>query len=178
MAPEEESKPEAPRQDAPPGPKAAPRRDRRPGRGRRGRGRGGRPPKPSLSEPTSSPAPEAPNPRDEPEPIFELAGEASPEADTRMPAVELTEHSEEAPAAPAGLHPSQSASPVSVEKAIEEVSAVIDTLRGALDDMDELLEMLEMFERQKNADEREIESLRRALRQIHRPRDAGHHPHR
>jgi chaperonin cofactor prefoldin len=65
-----------------------------------------------------------------------------------------------------------------VEKAIEEVSAVIDTLRSALEDMDELLEMLEMFERQKNANEREIDSLRRALRQMHRPRDAGHHPHR
>jgi hypothetical protein len=44
--------------------------------------------------------------------------------------------------------------------------------------MEEVLEMLELFERQKNADEREIESLRRALRQIHRPREAGYQQRR
>jgi hypothetical protein len=44
--------------------------------------------------------------------------------------------------------------------------------------MEEVLEMLELFERQKNLDEREIESLRRALRQVNRPRDAGRHQHR
>jgi hypothetical protein len=65
-----------------------------------------------------------------------------------------------------------------VEQAIEEVNAVVDVLRTALDDMEEVLEMLEVFERQKNADEREIDSLRRALRQVHRPRDTGHHQHR
>lgn len=58
--------------------------------------------------------------------------------------------------------------------AIEEVNGIVDALRNALDDMEEVLEMLELFERQKNADEREIESLRRALRQMHRPRDGGH----
>jgi hypothetical protein len=44
--------------------------------------------------------------------------------------------------------------------------------------MEEVLELLENFERQKNADENEIDSLRRALRQVHRPRDPGHHSHR
>jgi hypothetical protein len=72
----------------------------------------------------------------------------------------------------------QPASPAAVEKAIEEVSNIVETLRTALDEMEEVLEMLEVFERQKNADEREIESLRRAVRQIHRPRDGGHHHHR
>jgi hypothetical protein len=61
--------------------------------------------------------------------------------------------------------------------AIEEVNRIIDSLRDSLDDMESVLEMLEQFERQSNADEREIESLRRALRHLQRPRDGGH-PHR
>jgi predicted RNase H-like nuclease (RuvC/YqgF family) len=58
--------------------------------------------------------------------------------------------------------------------AIEEVNRIIDSLRDSLDDMESVLEMLEQFERQSNADEREIESLRRALRHLQRPRDGGH----
>jgi hypothetical protein len=43
--------------------------------------------------------------------------------------------------------------------------------------MEEVLETLELAERQKDADENEIESLRRALRQFHRPREPGRrHP--
>ena len=44
--------------------------------------------------------------------------------------------------------------------------------------MPDVTDVLELFERQKNADEREIESLRRAVRQMHRPRDAGHQQYR
>ena len=65
-----------------------------------------------------------------------------------------------------------------MEGAIEEVNGIIDTLRTALDEMEEVLEMLEVFERQQSLDEREIESLRRALRQGHRPREGGHQQHR
>ncbi len=36
--------------------------------------------------------------------------------------------------------------------------------------MEEVLETLELAERQQDADEREIESLRRALRPLQRPR--------
>jgi aminoglycoside phosphotransferase len=36
-----------------------------------------------------------------------------------------------------------------------------------------VLETLELAERQKIDDEREIESLQRALRQLHRPREGG-----
>jgi hypothetical protein len=39
--------------------------------------------------------------------------------------------------------------------------------------MEEVLETLEIAERQKDADEREIESLRRALRQLQRPRSGS-----
>ena len=72
------------------------------------------------------------------------------------------------------LHP---ATPATVQRAIEEVNQIIDSLRETLDDMEEVLEMLEVFERQGNADERELESLRRALRQMQRPREGGS-PHR
>ena len=41
--------------------------------------------------------------------------------------------------------------------------------------MEEVLELAELADRQKTADEREIESLRRALRQLQRPR--GQRPH-
>ena len=46
--------------------------------------------------------------------------------------------------------------------------------------MEEVLELTELAERQKNLDEREIDSLRRALRQLQlprstRPREDAHH---
>ena len=57
------------------------------------------------------------------------------------------------------------------------MNEIIDSLKDSLEQMDEVLESLEYFERQGDADEREIESLRRTLRQLQRPRDAGRHSH-
>jgi hypothetical protein len=82
------------------------------------------------------------------------------------------------PPAPLPPRERRPAAPLSVQNAIEEVNHIVGTLREALDDMDEVLETLESAERQKDADEHEIESLRRALRQLHRPRDGGPPPHR
>jgi plasmid stabilization system protein ParE len=65
------------------------------------------------------------------------------------------------------------AAPASVQQAIEDVNQIIGALKEALDEMDEVLETLELAERQKTADEQEIESLRRSLRQLQRPRDMG-----
>ncbi len=62
---------------------------------------------------------------------------------------------------------------MAVQEAIEEVNRIIATLRATLEDMDEVLETLELAERQKIADEQEIETLRRGLRQLHRPKDSG-----
>jgi len=56
-----------------------------------------------------------------------------------------------------------------VSQAIEQVTGVIEELKHALSEMEEVLETLELAERQKIDDEREIESLQRALRQLHRP---------
>jgi hypothetical protein len=67
---------------------------------------------------------------------------------------------------------------MAVQQAIEEVNHVIETLRATLEDMEAVLETLELAERQKNADEQEIETLRRGLRHLYRPREGGqHHPH-
>ncbi|HXP62947.1 MAG TPA: hypothetical protein VN829_20770 [Dongiaceae bacterium] len=62
---------------------------------------------------------------------------------------------------------------MTVQEAIEDVNDILETLRQALERMEEVLETLELAERQKDADENEIESLRRALRQFHRPREGG-----
>lgn len=68
-----------------------------------------------------------------------------------------------------------------IHQAIDEVMQIVESLKGALDKMEEVLELVEVAERQKLADEREIESLRRALRQLQRPRgprppeDEAHH---
>ena len=178
MAPEEESKAEVTQPETP-GPRGNPRRERGPGRGRRGRGRGRRPKQPAVGSP-DLPEAEAASAPAGPEPVFELADEPGKESEPETPVAELAEtvSDEEPSISPPVGKSGQPASPASVEQAIEEVSGVIDSLRSALDDMEEVLEMLEMFERQKNADEREIDSLRHALRQMHRPRDGGHHPHR
>jgi hypothetical protein len=63
-----------------------------------------------------------------------------------------------------------------IHQAIDEVMEVVEGLKRALDQMEEVLELVELAERQKLADEREIESLRRALRQLNertgdRPRE-------
>lgn len=65
------------------------------------------------------------------------------------------------------------AAPAAVTSAIEQVNHIIATLQETLKDMEEVLETVEYAERQKTADEQEIETLRRGLRQLHRPRDAG-----
>jgi predicted RNase H-like nuclease (RuvC/YqgF family) len=67
---------------------------------------------------------------------------------------------------------------MAVQQAIEEVNQIIETLRGTLDDMEAVLETLELAERQKTADEQEIETLRRGLRHLHRPREGGQQPPR
>jgi predicted RNase H-like nuclease (RuvC/YqgF family) len=61
-----------------------------------------------------------------------------------------------------------------ISQAIEEVMQIVDSLKHAVEQMEEVLELVELAERQKLADEQEIESLRRALRQLHRPRGARH----
>jgi len=72
-------------------------------------------------------------------------------------------------AAPVSPAPKIAAVPSAIGRAIEEVTQIVELLKQTLDQMEEVLELVELAERQKIADEREIESLRRALRRIHRP---------
>ncbi len=61
-----------------------------------------------------------------------------------------------------------------ISRAIDEVGQIIEALKRVLDQMEEVLELAEMAERQKTADEQEIESLRRSLRQLQRPGGPRH----
>jgi hypothetical protein len=136
------------------------RRGRRSGRGRRGRGR--RPPQ-AMAQPPSAPAGEA----------VELT---QPATDPTQAVAAPAPVERETPPPP--IRERRPASPASVQQAIEEVTRIIETLRGTLDDMEEVLETLELAERQKIADEQEIETLRRGLRQLNRPREGGPYPPR
>jgi hypothetical protein len=68
------------------------------------------------------------------------------------------------------LEPAEFKAP-SVTEAIEQVTKIIEELKSVLGEMEEVLETLEFAERQKIDDEREIETLQRALRQLrqHQP---------
>jgi hypothetical protein len=67
----------------------------------------------------------------------------------------------------------QPASKETIQQAIDDVNQISDTLRDTLDEVDELLELLEIAERQETASQQEIDSLRRALRNLQRPRGGG-----
>ncbi len=81
-----------------------------------------------------------------------------------------------APQRPAERRPARPAKPATVQDTIDHVNGIISTLKETLDDMEAVLETLELAERQQTADEQEIESLRRALRQLQRPREGNRPP--
>lgn len=178
MAPEEESQPEAAPQEAI-GSHPAPRRDRRGARGRRGRGRGrgAGPKRPDRNLPDRAAPAETPATHLDPESVFELAEGPAGSGTEPIASAESRELAPEPALPPLPAH-GRPAPPATVQEAIDEVSGIVDALRTSLEEMEEVLELLEMFERQKNADEREIESLRRAVRQMHRPREGGQYQHR
>ena len=70
-------------------------------------------------------------------------------------------------------HDRRPAALATVQEMVADVNRIIATLKETLDDMEGVLEALELAERQQTADENEMESLRRALRQLQRPRDGG-----
>jgi hypothetical protein len=99
----------------------------------------------------------------------------SPEAQIEQPGTEEVASGSDAatlaapPPSPPLRRSGRPAHPDAVRKAIDEVMGIISKLREALEQMDEVLEILEEAERQKTADEREIESLHQALRRFQRP---------
>jgi hypothetical protein len=94
-------------------------------------------------------------------------------------AAPATPDAEPAPAPPALLQtvanvssqisPARRPHASAISQAIDEVAQIIEALKRTLDQMEDVLELTEVAERQKTADEQEIESLRRALRQLQRP---------
>ena len=64
---------------------------------------------------------------------------------------------------PADFRP---AAPTAISQAIEHAMFIATALKELHDQMDEVLELVEIAERQKIADERELEEFRRALRRI------------
>ena len=135
---------------------SAPRRGHRSGRGRRGgrgrgRGRGGRSRLSEQSQEVSQ---------------AESAGGSASQTPVAVEAKPDQSVSSEPQRQPERSQPALASS-------IEEVNRIIQTLRESLEDMEEVLESLELVERQQNADEQELETLRRQLRMLRRPRDSG-----
>jgi hypothetical protein len=106
------------------------------------------------------------------EPVFEPS-DAPPEMESESYSGS-TLHEPEAAYEPPPIS-SSAPTPPAISTAIEQVSQIIEELKHALDEMEEVLETLEAAERQKIDDEREIESLQRALRQLHRSGHGGSH---
>src|SRR5947207_2321166 len=92
------------------------------------------------------------------------ASSARPERPAREPAMGQPEGDRRADAAPA------------IRQAIEEVQKINRDLESLLLEMEKALETLEEAEVQKYAEEREIESLRSAVRQLNRVRENVQRP--
>ena len=187
MTADDES-PKSPEAEAP-AKRPRPRRGRRGGRGRgRGRRPAGAAPEavaeaddvretsepsnageilPPSAEPVSEEMPLADSPIEEARREAAEADEAD-EADVAEATPELRERYEEPRPAERERRDFRPASPPAIADAIVEVNHIISDLKRVLDAMEEVLETLELAEVQKNVDEREIESLRQALRHLDR----------
>jgi len=147
----EEQQPE-PNQSAPAKSPGGRRRGRRGGRGRR---------RPAPAVPISEQSAQH-------EPPIRLREEMpvrpTPSKPKFQPAVSdpIEQPKEKFRPAPRAAKPDGSA----ISQAVNEVTQVVESLRQALEQMEEVLELVELAERQKITDEREIESLLRALRQF------------
>jgi len=137
-----------------------PARPREPGGGRRRGHRGGRGrrrPAPSVSIAEHPAQAESQTPQVAPSVSTpELPARPAPPRQKFQPAVPATR----------AAKPDSSA----ISQAVNEVMQIVESLKQALNQMEDVLELVEHAERQKLGDEREIESLRRALRQLQQPR--------
>ena len=145
------------------------RRTRRSGRGRRGRGGRGRRPQPHPRAESEEPGTQS---SDEVTGQDASFGEPPPAEASAEPEARLEpEAPPEEVSTPLRPPPKNPASPATIQDAIDHVNRIIDSLRESLDEMEEVLETLELAERQKSADEHEIEQLRRSLRHLQQPKD-------
>ena len=116
-------------------------------------------PEAPVTEPAAEnfPAPEARSPR-EPQREFprERRPDRRPEPLRPKPWVK-----------PADFRPAETSA---VSQAVAHATEIAESLKQMIDQLDEVLALVEVAERQKLADEREIDELRRALRRIQPPR--------
>ena len=104
---------------------------------------------------------------DAPEPVGETSAPPEPEPPPRHERGRERERQPEPPPRrkewirPRDFRP---AAPSAIAAAVEHATFIAEQLKELHDQMDEILELVEVAERQKIADERELEDLRRALR--------------
>ena len=180
---------------------------RRGRRGGRGRGRGPRPadeaaqpphagdvsnpPADSGAEPASVPEDQGDLPgQPEEAPVGSISGSATPASTFEETAPPIRQQSPPPPrpqrrpeppapkqwVKPADFRPAETSA---IHQAVAHATEIAEGLRELVDRIEEILELVEVAERQKLADERELENLRRALRRIQPPRQShGHEPPR
>ena len=128
-----------------------------------------------ASHETGSEEAHEPEPGAETGPTPEPARAPEPARDSRRdrrPEVRRLERRPEPPgqrqwAKPADFRPAETSA---ISEAVAHATEIAESLKQMIDQLDEVLELVEVAERQKLADEREIEELRRALRRIQPPR--------
>ena len=108
---------------------------------------------------------QAPEPARAPEPPREPPRDRRPE--NRRPDRRPEPPAQRQWAKPADFRPAET---TAISEAVAHATEIAESLKQMIDQLDEVLELVEVAERQKLADEREIEELRRALRRIQPPR--------
>lgn len=174
--------------EAPKSPAGSAESSKRPGgrrrgrRGGRGRNRGPRAPQ-ALAAELAAETPGTPAPGETTD--FATAGsppEVAPETESEETAPRAVKVSEPPPLIErvkkladrvSSRPPERPAEASAVSQAVNEVMQIVESLKKAVEQMEEVLELVELAERQKLADEREIDALRHALRQLHHPREGG-----
>jgi len=131
------------------------------------RGRGGRRFRPSGWRPKVSAQPIAPTTTvDEQMTAAPSAEEIIREQTAPQPAPEKSQELRPAPPCSTGRGQPPSAQHTPIQKAIREVEQIIRELKQVLAQMEDVQENLEIAETQKAGDGKEIETLRRTLRQL------------
>ena len=140
-------------------------------RGRRG-GRGRRRPAPAAQVAGSTAPVESPAERIEPPiRVQEMPVRPAPSKHKIQPPVPAAAPATVSAPVPAAAPVARAPKPdgSAINRTVEEVRQIVDSLEQALEQMGEVLRLVELAEHQKFADERELESLRRALHKLQPP---------
>jgi hypothetical protein len=133
------------------------------------------------ADPPQSPEASAPGPASASTPSAAAFEEPAAPVRQQAPSQSRPERRPEPPAPkpwvkPADFRPADTSA---IHQAVVHATEIAEGLKVLVDRIDEILELVEVAERQKLADERELDDLRRALRRIQPPRSShGNEPHR